>query len=890
MGVVTGEWRRLLGRERELAALRAALASASRGRGRLVLLSGEAGIGKTRLADAFAVDSACGLGTLLGSGRRAPVYWPWLQAVRSLLRDVQADDLRRLIGPDGSHMAQVLPEIRDVLPELPDLPDDDSDRARFQLFDSFARLLRNASRDGPIVLILDDLHAADEPSLLLLRFVSMDLADTGVVILAVYREGELAATDPRIGLLAEVARVSAAERLDPPGLTVDEVAHYIELAAGERPPDGLAEAVHRETEGNPLFVGEIVRLLAEEGRLGRPPDGVGQPLGVTEGVKAVIGRRLARLSDPCRELLARASVIGVEIPLDLVVALEDRPTSEITALFDEAVDAHVLMEPRTSGGTWRFAHALIRDVLYASLPGSVRRDLHLRIARTLEAHPTNASDPPLAELAHHFVLAGPAAEGDIAIDYATRGAERATAVYAHEEAARLYRLGLQAGGIDDLHRYALLMRLGDSATRAGDEQGAQDAFWEAAQIAQQRGLEEELGHAALGYGGMFYWMRAGDERLVPLLERALASIGPEDSKLRASLLGRLAGALRDEWSMERRSALSSEAVAVARRLGDERTLLNALICHVAAAMGPDSVEEMAELRREIRGLIESTRDSWDQYQLIIVTAFGEDWSLARAEVETYGRLALKLRQPILEWYHGVMNAVLGLLEGRLQDTERVLEAARHHGDRARRWESRFSYRLAIVALRREQDRLGEVVERAHQLAADHPGYRMLPALAAYVDAATGHIDEARREMDELAVGGFAFLPRDHGWLFGMSYLAETAILIGDAQRAGEIERLLAPYADRMGFASGEVSSGPVDRIRGLLAAFAGRHDEAVVLLENAERDAGQKGARLWVVRSSVDRARVLVARDGPGDRAVARDLVEFGAGGMSRAGPPRNRG
>ena len=155
----------------------------------------------------------------------------------------------------------------------------------------------------------------------------MDLADTGVVVLAIYREGELAPTDPRVGLLAEVARVSAAERLDPPGLTVDEVARYIENAASERPPDGLAEAVHRETEGNPLFVGEIVRLLAEEGRLGRPPDIAGQPLGVTEGVKAVIGRRLARLSDPCRDLLARASVVGVEIPLDLVAALEERPAS-----------------------------------------------------------------------------------------------------------------------------------------------------------------------------------------------------------------------------------------------------------------------------------------------------------------------------------------------------------------------------------------------------------------------------------------------------------------------------------------------------------------------------------------------------------------------------------
>ena len=149
----------------------------------------------------------------------------------------------------------------------------------------------------------------------------------------------------------------------------------------------------------------------------------------------------------------------------------------------------------------------------------------------------------------------------------------------------------------------------ETATRGGDEQGAQDAFWQAAEIAEHLGLDEELGHAALGYGGMFHWLRAGDnERLVPLLERALAALDPGDSALRAALLGRIAGALRDEWSMERRSALSSEAVAMARRVGDERTLLDALICHVAAAMGPDSVTEMAELRREIRELVTLTRD------------------------------------------------------------------------------------------------------------------------------------------------------------------------------------------------------------------------------------------------------------------------------------------
>jgi hypothetical protein len=836
-------------------------------------MSGEAGIGKTRLADAFAVE-AREQGIRAAWGRcweagGAPVYWPWLQAVRSLLRDLDADALRRLVGTDGAHIAQILPEIRRALPELPVLPDDDSDRARFALFDALSRLLRNAARDGPIVVILDDLHVADEPSLLLLRFVAMDLADSGLLIVAIYREDELAASDARVGLLAEVARVSAAERLDPPGLTVDEVARYIETAAGERPAAGLADAIHRETEGNPLFVGEIVRLFAEEGRLGRSPDGTGQPLGVTEGVKAVIGRRLARLSDPCRELLARTSVIGVEVPLDLVAGVEDRVASEVVLLFDEAVAARVLTEPRTPGGAWRFAHALIRDVLYASLPGSVRRDLHLRIAQTLEGQ--TAAEPPLAELAHHFVLAGPAADPGVAIDYAIRAAERATSVHAHEEAARLCRLGLQVGGLDDQQRYSLLMRFGEAAIRGGDREGSQAAYWEAAEIAQRLGLREELGEAALGYGGMIRWLRAGDdEQLVPLLERALAALDPGDSTLRAALLGRLAGALRDEWSMDRRTALSSEAVAVARRVGDQRTLLDALICHLAAAMGPDSMAEMAEHRREIREL----RESWHENLLIIATAFGEDWSLAKADVEDFGQRARKLRQPILEFYYAVMHATLGLLEGRLEDTERVLQAARYHGDRVGSWESQYSCRLPIIALRREQDRLGEVVDDTHRLAADHVGYRLLPALAAYVDAATGRMVEARRQLDELAVGGFAFLPRDHGWLFGMTYLGETALLIGDVQRAAEIERLLAPYAHRMGFGSGEVSSGPVDRVRGLLAAFAGRHDEGLVLLENAERDAERKGARLWAVRSSVERARVLVQRDRPGDRAMARGLVE----------------
>ena len=305
---------------------------------------------------------------------------------------------------------------------------------------------------------------------------------------------------------------------------------------------GLAEALHRQTEGNPLFVAELVRLLTAEGAFaGARSRAPGAPPLVPEGVRAVIGRRLARLSEPCRALLARASAIGVEVDLELLARLERRPAAELLPMLDEAAAAHLLREPLAPGAPWRFRHSLVRDVLYSALPTSVRTGLHRAIGEALETLHGADVDLPLAELAHHYVRAAAGGDPAKAIAYSGLAAARASQLYAHEEAERHLRVAL-ALTTDDVERCGLLLALGEAATAAGDQAEARTAFLRAADLARRLGLADELARAAIGYGGRFAWLRAGDdERIVPLLEQALAALPPGDSIPRARLLARLAG-------------------------------------------------------------------------------------------------------------------------------------------------------------------------------------------------------------------------------------------------------------------------------------------------------------------------------------------------------------
>src|SRR5262249_8685648 len=359
----------LVGRERELAELSAGLERAFSGHGGLFLLAGEPGIGKSRLAEELSMQARSkGARVLVGrcwEAGGAPAYWPWVQALRAHVQNAEATALREQLGTGAVEVGELVPELRLVFPDLPDVPVIDPEEARFRLFDSLAAFLRRVADQQPVVIVLDDLHAADEPSLLLLRFLGSTVESTSLLVLAAYRDLDPTVGEPLANAVASLARERATTILDLKGLLEHDVAQLIELTSGEVPSPELVTSLHGETEGNPFFVGEIVRLLSSEGGLRETR---GSQLPLPETVKEVVGRRLRHLSDSCVDTLRAASVLGRDFDLVVLSSLAATDRTRLIELLDEAVAPRVVSDIPGAIGRMRFAHALIRDALYESLP------------------------------------------------------------------------------------------------------------------------------------------------------------------------------------------------------------------------------------------------------------------------------------------------------------------------------------------------------------------------------------------------------------------------------------------------------------------------------------------------------------------------------------------
>ena len=370
----------LVGRDSELADLLAGIDDAIGGSGRLFLLAGDPGIGKSRLAYEAAVD-ARDRGVKVAWGRcweagGAPAYWPWVQSLQGCVRGLGSEELRSYLGASAPFVAQLVAGVAEILPDVRPPSPMGAEVGRFRLFDAVAAFLRNAAARQPLMLVLDDLHAADAPSILLLRYVARELGDARVLVLGAYRDIELDRGHPLAVALAEVSREPATRHLRLSGLTEAGVGRLIQETAGVMPGDSVVAAVHRYTDGNPLFVGEVVRLLAAEGRLGRIDDPAGLRLAIPEGIREVIGRRVARLPEQCAKVISLASIFGREFSLPVLERLGSVPAGELLDLLDESIAARLVAEVPGAPGRLRFTHALIRDIVYQSIPPGQRLRLH----------------------------------------------------------------------------------------------------------------------------------------------------------------------------------------------------------------------------------------------------------------------------------------------------------------------------------------------------------------------------------------------------------------------------------------------------------------------------------------------------------------------------------
>ncbi|MFQ6027156.1 MAG: AAA family ATPase [Dehalococcoidia bacterium] len=428
-----------VGRQREMGALQSALEETLAGRGRLVMLVGEPGIGKTRTAQELAAQAeTLGVQVLWGrcyEEQGAPPYWPWVRPLRSYIQRTEPAQLRAEMGPGAADIAEIVSETKDKLPDLEPAPYLEPQQARFRLFDSITGFFRSAARSRPLVLVLDDLQWADEPTLLLLRFLAQQLAGSCILVVGCYRDVELSRQHPLSETLAWLSREQEFQIHLLEGLNHEETGLLIEAIGAVRPSQPLVENLLVHTEGNPYFLTEVVRLLSRQGTLEEAEIGEAQGFEIPESVRQVIRQRLNRLSERCCRVLTTASVIGREFSLDLLDRLiQDLSQDNLLEAVEEALKARLIEEIPQTVGQYQFAHMLTQETLSEELSLTRRARLHADIGEALEELYGTSAEAHAAQLAYHFTRAEAVTGSERLVKYSLLAGEQALGAYAYEEA------------------------------------------------------------------------------------------------------------------------------------------------------------------------------------------------------------------------------------------------------------------------------------------------------------------------------------------------------------------------------------------------------------------------------------------------------------------------
>ena len=870
-----------VGREHELEQLREAVDGGLSGRGSLQLLVGEPGIGKTRAAEELATYArVSGARVYWGRCREdegAPAYWPWVQAIRGYARDADPVALAWQLGGGAAEVAQLIPEVAEKLDIEPG-ERADSEEARFRLFDSVTSLLLAAARDRPLVIVLDDLHWADEPSLLLLRFATRELASSGLLILGTYRDVELGRHHPLARVLGEISGIEGSGRIPLRGLGVGAVERYIEMTSGAPSPPGLAEAVQEQTDGNPFFVGEVVRLLASEGKL-TGASSVAE-LQIPQGVREVVGRRLDRLSEQTNDALRIAAVIGRDFDGDLVARVARQSREELMKAAREAIAERLVTEVEDE--RFSFAHALVRDTLYEELSPPKRSALHEATGLAIEQICGGNVEERLGELAHHFLAAAPRGDLAKAIDYAQQAGAQDMEQLAYEDAVDVYGRALEVLELmeepDEALRCRLLLLLGGAEAKSARVADARAAFERAAESARRLGDDDSLVGAAIGIAVLSDAGRL-DEQLLALIDEALDRIGPERTARRAALLS--AKSAEMYWidnDVSESEQLVSEAIEIAREIDSPSTLAAALQRKIFIPAGPDAPRVRLAIADEMVELGEGSGDReavvrGHAYRLWSLLELGDTAGVDR-ELELYARLAEELRMPEHTWHTFALRGMRALLDGDVEEAERLAQEARRAGNRAEQAIAEQYYGIQMIQIRSMQGRAAELLPAVRELAERFPGIPAWRGGQVTLAARSGDIELAQRELDRISDDDFSVFPRDVNWFAAMSLIGEAIALIGDTKYAERTYERLLPYEGLVIVVARAVGcNGPVDRVLGLLARSMGRLDDAERHLRGGVEVATRMNDVPGMALCSLALAELLLERDAEGDRERALELL-----------------
>jgi len=884
----TGDAPFFVGRQEELGALRDAILGARAGQGSIVVLSGEPGVGKTRTAEeACRLAREAGLVVLVGrclDDSGAPPYWPWVQVLRAWCANVDDTTLRRCLGPNASTLLALVPELVERCPELGEAPAPMlDDVARFRMFEHISAVWRRAAEPSPMVLMFDDLQWADTASLKLLEFFSHEVAQSPIVLLGTYRDTELSRQHPLSDTLGDLSRRAVFRRLPLTGLDLIDATQFMAVRSGKAFSSSLVRAVHERTEGNPLFLSEMAHYLRQSERPGLD-GGRDAATEIPIGIREVIGRRLNQLSPECTSALAQMAVLGRVFDQGLLVAsMTELTGAALQRAIEEALAAHVL-EAARDPGCFQFGHALIRDVLYEEMPAPRRSDMHARIAATLEERPGVTDGARVSSLAHHHFAALPGGDVHKALHYAEQAAHQASRQLAFESSARYLRQALQC--LDRLpevspeRRLQLLHWLGQALIMAGESFQALEAFRGACDLARQLGRNDDLAEAALGFEEANWRLGLPGHAAVKLLRAAHECLESAADPRQARVLAALARALIFTGDLDAAREADARAEAMARALGDEPTLIFALLTGLAARWGPARLPARLSAAREAIALAEKSGNDkqlvdlcgWCMFDLMEAG----DVPAAMDAFKRQKQLAEKLRQPYWLYLCTMFEATFALFQGRLDEAETAAIRAFETGSQLTNQDVAGVFGLQMFNLRREQGRLGEVLPVLARFMRDTPAAATWRPGLAILLAELGRIDEARAEFDAMAQDNFAAIPRDARWPACISYLAEVCACLDDAPRAAQLYEAILPH-DGYNIVVGAFSAchGASARLLGILAAVMRRWPAAEAHFESALKINARQGADLWLAHTRHDFACALLMRDREGDLGRARELLSL---------------
>lgn len=862
----------LVGRQALLERLDDALAAAISGHGRLVLLEGEPGIGKTRALAALSVNARSANAIVFqarfpeaGAGA---AYRPWSQLLTALVEARPPERLADEIGPGLPWIARLVPGLTASESPEPDAQADD-ETTTLRLFEAVTGFLRRVSRSAPLVLVLDDLQGADRSSLRLLEYLADEIHDERILILGAYRSCELDPEHPLPATLAELARGAGYARHRLEGVDIEATAALVVAATGCDPGDAQLAEIHARTDGNPFYVSELARYLAEE------PAG-GEGLAVPPSLCELLRGRLQRLPLRCRDTLELASLIGREFELELLRRASGLDISDLTEAL--ALGRRAGLVELGWGPTRRFRHALVQEAIYAGLPEARRRLLHRRVGEAGQALLSVDRSDRLATVAYH--LCEVAEEVGIpAFEAALAAAEHAEAKLAFDEAERLYRLALAAldrvDASDRVRRCPLFLALARSQLRAGEIGRAVETARCAATLAREIGRPDLLAEAALLFAD---YVLADSSEPKALFQEALAALGPEHAALRGRSLAALSIALWYEGQAERRLALADEALAIARGTENPSDLVIALLARHHALLAPEHLPE--RLRLTDQALREADRRRNDA-QLCQVLAWragdlmeSGDRAAAERDVARLEEIAHATRCRRYMDHPSRWRALFAMMEGRFEESERWIAESARWRQRAAFQNAESYARIQAALLMRERGRQAElaaIVRAAPWLDDYRTRVPTARATIALIELEGGRPGAAQRALFDFAADGHAALVADPDALCTASWLAEICARLGARAHADALYERLAPWRDRVAGVYAITCRGSMARYLGLLAATAGREKEAADCFEAALRANQELGAELYLAWTQWEYATLLTAR---GDAVRAGALAK----------------